>query len=74
MSLRSITVQANKRDLLNLIQIETALQDQQTTIEGSTIYGKFMELVHHYLYKKETLEKISQFNELALSPAVVKLA
>ncbi len=74
MSLRSVSAHAYKSDLLHRIEIEAALNDGRTTVEGAPVYHKFMELVHFYLRKGDTLDKISQFNELALSPEVLVLA
>ncbi|KTD09078.1 Dot/Icm T4SS effector [Legionella gratiana] len=74
MSLRNITVNANKEDLLNRIYVELTSEEKQTKIEGSPVYGKFMELVQFYLRKHSSLERISQYNELALSPEVLQLA
>lgn len=74
MSLRTITVNVNKEDLLHRIFTELTSRDEQTTIEGSPVYGKFMELVQFYLRRQSTLEQISQYNELALSPEVLQLA
>lgn len=75
MSLRNITVLANKEDLLNKISAEKSSKDGTSQIEGTVIYGKFMELVQFYLKKADaTLHHIRQFNELALSPQVVELA
>ncbi|KTD64910.1 Dot/Icm T4SS effector [Legionella santicrucis] len=74
MSLRNITVNVNKEDLLNRIYIELTSNEEQTKIEGSIVYGKFMELVQFYLSRDSSLEQISQYNELALSPEVLQLA
>ncbi|KTC83602.1 hypothetical protein [Legionella cincinnatiensis] len=74
MSLRNITVNVNKEDLLNRIYIELTSNEAQTKIEGSIVYGKFMELVQFYLRRHSGLEQISQYNELALSPEVLQLA
>lgn len=74
MSLRNITVNVNKEDLLNRIYIELTSNEAQTKVEGSIVYGKFMELVQFYLRRSSSLEQISQYNELALSPEVLQLA
>ncbi|MGM9453477.1 hypothetical protein ACTAZI_09100 [Legionella bozemanae] len=72
MSLRSIAASAYKSDLLK--KIEEAKKNGSTQVESSPVYHKFMELVHYYLKNEGTLDKISQFNELALSPKVLALA
>lgn len=74
MSLRNITVNVNKEDLLNRTYIELTSNEEQTKVEGSIVYGKFMELVQFYLRRNRSLEQISQYNELALSPEVLQLA
>ncbi|WP_392536498.1 hypothetical protein [Legionella sp. 227] len=75
MSLRNIAADAYKIDLLNRIRTEEVSKDEETLIEGSPVYHKFMELVRFYLGKeKNTLPEISKFNELALSPQVRTLA
>ncbi|HDS3848833.1 type IV secretion protein Dot [Legionella pneumophila] len=73
MSLRNIAVIVNKEDLVKRI-IEEGRSKDQTKIEGSNAYCKFMELVQLYLYRRDSLERISQFNELALSPEIVQTA
>ncbi|HAZ7573010.1 type IV secretion protein Dot [Legionella sp. PATHC032] len=73
MSLRNIAVIVNKEDLVKRI-IEEGRSKDQTKIEGSNAYCKFMELVQLYLYRRGSLEMISQFNELALSPEIVQTA
>ncbi|APF02104.1 TPA: type IV secretion protein Dot [Legionella pneumophila] len=73
MSLRNIAVIVNKEDLVKRIMDEGRSKDQ-TKIEGSNAYCKFMELVQLYLYRRGSLERISQFNELAFSPEIVQTA
>ncbi|HDV5711246.1 TPA: type IV secretion protein Dot, partial [Legionella pneumophila] len=73
MSLRNIAVIVNKEDLVKRI-IEEGRSKDQTKIEGSNAYCKFMELVQLYLYRRDSLARISQFNELALSPEIVQTA
>ncbi|ANN94439.1 TPA: type IV secretion protein Dot [Legionella pneumophila] len=73
MSLRNIAVIVNKEDLIKRI-IEEGRSKDQTKIEGSNAYCKFMELVQLYLYRRDSLARISQFNELALSPEIVQTA
>ncbi|HAT8179288.1 TPA: type IV secretion protein Dot [Legionella pneumophila] len=73
MSLRNIAVIANKEDLVKRI-IEEGRNEDLTKIEGSYAYCKFMELVQLYLYRRDSLARISQFNELALSPEIVQTA
>ncbi|HAT5920570.1 TPA: type IV secretion protein Dot [Legionella pneumophila] len=73
MSLRNIAVIVNKEDLIKRI-IEEGQSKDQTKIEGSNAYCKFMELVQLYLYRRDSLARISQFNELALSPEIVQTA
>ncbi|VEB39004.1 hypothetical protein [Legionella cherrii] len=75
MSLRNIAADAYTIDLLNRIRTEAVSKDEETLIEGSPVYHKFMELVRFYLGKeKNNLAEISKFNELALSPQVTTLA
>jgi hypothetical protein len=74
MSLRNISVNVSKQDLFSRIKAEALSKEKQTLIEGSMVYGKFMELVHFYLNKRGSLDQIGQFNELALSPKVLELA
>ncbi|WP_259331259.1 hypothetical protein [Legionella bozemanae] len=72
MSLRGIATTAYKHDLFK--KIAEAKSNGSTQVESSPVYHKFMELVHYYLDNEGTLDKISQFNELALSPKVLALA
>ncbi|HHF7366788.1 TPA: hypothetical protein ACPSKY_001907 [Legionella bozemanae] len=75
MSLRSISATAYKNDLLK--KIAEAKSNGSTQVESSPVYHKFMELVHYYLKEEQeenALDKIKQFNELALSPEVLDLA
>jgi hypothetical protein len=90
MSLRVIASKSFAEDLIIRLKQELVSEQEQTIAEGSTAYGKFMELVHFYLKKnpkkwylkvfslnkepKTTLEEISHFNELALCPKVLELA
>lgn len=74
MSLRASTVNATKSDLDSKIKAEASANDGSTKIEGSFVYCKFMELVEFYLKRSGTLRQIGQFNELALSSDVLKLA
>ncbi|MCE0724521.1 MULTISPECIES: hypothetical protein [Legionella] len=75
MSLRDISATAYKNDLLK--KIAQAKSSGSTQVESSPVYHKFMELVHYYLKEEQeenALDKIKQFNELALSPEVLDLA
>ncbi|KTD40421.1 hypothetical protein [Legionella parisiensis] len=75
MSLRSISATAYKYDLFE--KIAQAKRNGSTQVESSPVYHKFMELVHYYLKEEQeesALDKIKQFNELALSPEVLDLA
>lgn len=74
MSLRTIATRAYTDDLISKIGIERALEGGKTKVESTPVFGKFMELVHFYLYGKGSLEELSHFNELALAPEVTNLA
>ncbi|SNV04616.1 Dot/Icm T4SS effector [Legionella waltersii] len=74
MSLRLIAVNAYREDLLRRISIEREFADKPTTVEGSPIFAKFMQLVQFYKTNPDSVYPDSHFNELALSPEVVKLA
>jgi hypothetical protein len=74
MSLRVISVNAYRADLLRRINIEKESPDKPTTVEGSQIFGKFMQLVQFYKAHPNSVYPDSHFNELALSPEVVHLA
>lgn len=77
MSLRCITAKSLQQDLLVKIQTEIESSDTLTKIEGSIVYGKFMELVQASfkgLLTHRTANELGKFNELALSPEVRKLA
>ncbi|WP_237760402.1 hypothetical protein [Legionella steelei] len=77
MSLRGISANAHKTHLLDQIQVE-AIRGGGTYVESTSVFHKFMELVHFYLKKEDAkkgaLDKVIKFNELALSPEVLSLA
>lgn len=77
LSLRLISVNASKDDLLDKIRRESQTTGNTSYIESSPIYGKFMELVKAHIQQipsRRTLKEMGKFNELALSPACVRLA
>ena len=77
MSLRSITAKSLQQDLLIKIQAESGSKAILSKVEGSPVYGKFMELVKASIKgipSRRTLKQMSMFNELALSLEVSELA
>ena len=78
MSLRSIVAEASKEDLKEKIQYEELLHAENLSeVEGSPIFGKFLELVKIYGAKGTSTRlpaDLYKFNELALSPEVRALA
>jgi hypothetical protein len=77
MSLRSIAAEASKEDLILKMRYEAIMYDELSEVEGSPIYGKFMELVKVYMARGTSTklhDDLYKFNELALSPEVRKLA
>ena len=76
-SLRLITANAWKEGLLDKIARESMMEGSASVIEGSPIYGKFMELVEAHinaLPSRRTLKEMGKFNELALSANCIQLA
>ena len=76
-SLRLITANAWKEELLDKIARESMMEGSASVIEGSPIYGKFMELVDAHinaLPSRRTLKEMGKFNELALSADCIQLA
>lgn len=74
MSLRTIACNIYKNEPINRIKTEAVLKDRRANIEATPIFCKFMELVDFFLGIGDSLAKISQFNELALSREVQELA
>ncbi|HHF7368379.1 TPA: hypothetical protein ACPSKY_003536 [Legionella bozemanae] len=75
MSLRIIAFNVYKNEPLNRIITEDILKDGRGNISATPIFCKFVELIDFYLGKNDrSLAVISQFNELALSPEVQRLA
>ncbi|HHT0594345.1 TPA: hypothetical protein ACTXXA_002746 [Legionella anisa] len=74
MSLRTIACNIYKNEPINRIITEAVLKDGRANIEATPIFCKFMELVDFFLGIGDSLAKISQFNELALSREVQELA
>ncbi|HHT0592075.1 TPA: hypothetical protein ACTXXA_000631 [Legionella anisa] len=76
LSLRSISATAYRKDLIK--KIAEARSNGSTQVESSPVYHKFMELVHFYSKEDDkkdgALDKVKQFNELALSPEALDLA
>jgi hypothetical protein len=76
-SLRLITANTWKEELLDKIARESRMDGNASIIEGSPIYGKFMELVEAHiktLPSRRTLKEMGKFNELALSSNCIHLA
>ena len=77
MSIRHIAAESKKNDLINNIRREQANPDLYLAlVESSNVFANFSELVNAYLNKIsfQKTNNISQFNELALSDSVKKLA
>ncbi|STY29980.1 Dot/Icm T4SS effector [Legionella wadsworthii] len=75
MSLRSIACNIYQNEPIFRLSAEDVLQDERGKIDSTPIYCKFAEIVDFYLDRgKDSLAKISQFNELAFSPEVRRLA
>lgn len=74
LSLRHISAEETKQDLLKQAQREDATADFMTLVEGTSIFHQFMELVKESAKDNPDYATLSKFNELALSSEAQKLA
>lgn len=70
-SLRDITADAYRQDLIHRIQAEELIEERMNLVEGSVVYGHVMEIVDEQ-DGKATVD--SRYNELKNSPSVISLA